>query len=480
MSSSPLLQDPNTAANAALNPDASSSDFSVVPAQPAAQQPTTSPTATPQYPDSPDQNPANNPVAGTSDDNTAAAPVKHSLFRNILIGALSGIENHLKGAGEGLITGGIGGAVVGAVNPKLADNALKAQQSMRNSEVQQARYVAANAQEQLAINQTHLLELQREYSMLPKTQQESFDRAHESELRNQYNTLTDSGNASQIQNFGDWQDSNAWAAFQTLHSKYMAYGTPSPFNYVPSVNPEGDLVMLKVHDPNQGLHEAQTIATNQTKPDGSPITITVPAGTPWAQYQGIVLQSQLDDIKSARKISEADSTGVTAKNQATATKNNAQASAAASNTAAGEWRPKVTADEKKKTELAENGMVNINEIASIIQRRQDLFGPAAGRVTSVEQMLGSNDRDITALATAVHNLAMVNSGIHGFRSQEGVKSYEQMVLNNFKNGPQAVVGALRAAATSAQTFIDNGRPESYRTHSKQGGGLRGMLPQGGK
>jgi hypothetical protein len=327
MSDQDFLGTPDQAANAAMNPpDSGSSDFSVVPPAAPSAQPTTSPTATPSYPDSPDENPANNPIVNTSDDPSAAAPAKHSLFRNILIGALSGIKDHLVGMGEGALVGGIPGAIVGAASPKMADNALKAQQSMRNSEVQQARYVAQNAQEQLAINQTHLMELQREYSLLPKTQQESFDRAHESELRNQYNTLTDSGNARAIQNFGHWEDPNAWSAFQVLHGKYMEYGTPSPFNYVPSVNPQGDLVMLKVHDPNQGLHEAQTIATNQTKPNGDPITITVPAGTPWATYQGIVLQSQLDDIKSQRKINESSATGATAKNEATAAKSNAQAS----------------------------------------------------------------------------------------------------------------------------------------------------------
>jgi len=47
-------------------------------------------------------------------------------------------------------------------------------------------------------------------------------------------------------------------------------------------------------------------------------------------------------------------------------------------------------------------------------------------------------------------------------------------LNNFKNGPAAVAGALRATVGSVQTFIDNGRPETYRTHSKQGGALKGM------
>jgi hypothetical protein len=38
----------------------------------------------------------------------------------------------------------------------------------------------------------------------------------------------------------------------------------------------------------------------------------------------------------------------------------------------------------------------------------------------------------------------------------------------------AVGGALKASVESVQTFIDNARPETYKTHSKMGGVLKGM------
>jgi hypothetical protein len=138
------------------------------------------------------------------------------------------------------------------------------------------------------------------------------------------------------------------------------------------------------------------------------------------------------------------------------------------------WRPGVTADEKKKADLSENLASNAGDVASILLRRPDLVGAVSGRFTNVEQMIGNNDPDISAIGVHVHNMAMANSGIHGFRSQEGVKSYEQGILNNFKNGPQAIAGALRASVSSVQTFVDAARPDTYRTHSKQGGVLRGM------
>lgn len=137
--------------------------------------------------------------------------------------------------------------------------------------------------------------------------------------------------------------------------------------------------------------------------------------------------------------------------------------------AAVEWKPKVTADEKKKAELAENIAENATAVNAALARRPDLVGAISGRFTNVEQMIGNNDKDISAIGNRIHNIAMANSGVHGFRSQEGVKETEANLLNHFKNGPDAVGGALASNVDSVQTFIDNARPPSYQTHSSQGG-----------
>jgi hypothetical protein len=158
-----------------------------------------------------------------------------------------------------------------------------------------------------------------------------------------------------------------------------------------------------------------------------------------------------------------------------ALQNNSSANAAANKAGTGDWVPGVTADEKKKAELAENIAFNANEVAKIVMNRPDILGAVAGRFTNTQQMIGNNDPDISALGVHIHNMAMANSGVHGFRSQEGVESYEKQILNNFKNGPQAMAGALRASTGSIQTFIDNARPNTYKTHSSQGGAVRGMM-----
>jgi hypothetical protein len=158
-----------------------------------------------------------------------------------------------------------------------------------------------------------------------------------------------------------------------------------------------------------------------------------------------------------------------------ALQDNSSANSAAAKVGTGEWKQGVTADEKKKAELAENIAFNANEVAKIVMNRPDILGAVAGRFTNTQQMIGNNDPDISALGVHIHNMAMANSGVHGFRSQEGVESYENQILNNFKNGPKAMAGALRASTGSIQTFVDNARPDNYKTHSSQGGAVRGMM-----
>lgn len=172
-------------------------------------------------------------------------------------------------------------------------------------------------------------------------------------------------------------------------------------------------------------------------------------------------QKELENVKSQNKESQEDN----------------KAANKAAGDANSEWKPKVTAMQKNKTDLAENMVSNANSVASILIRRPDLVGAVAGRYTSTQQMIGNNDKDIAALGTAIHNIAMANNGIHGMKAHEGVEDFERLTLNHFKNGPQAIAGALGESAKSVQTFIDAARPETYKTHSKNGGAIKAMVSQ---
>jgi hypothetical protein len=143
------------------------------------------------------------------------------------------------------------------------------------------------------------------------------------------------------------------------------------------------------------------------------------------------------------------------------------------------WVPGATTMQKNKAGLAENMVFNSNNVASILLRRPDIVGAVAGRFTTLDQMKGTNDPDIVSLATDIENIAKANAGLHGQKAQEAVTQYENTVLNHFKNGVAGIFGGLKSSTDSVQTFIDEARPETYRTHSKQGGAVRAMVPQQG-
>jgi len=243
-----------------------------------------------------------------------------------------------------------------------------------------------------------------------------------------------------------------------------------------------DLLHTPTSDDGELQNMQNKLALVQSLPDDTPykkdtiglLTKNIETSKPLAQsVKDKANQAAANKAKSQKQAeidTETSPANVAAQAKLAGAKSSAEASAkAAADTASGEWKPKVTADEKKKAELAENIAENATAVNAILARRPDLVGAVAGRFTNAQQMIGNNDKDISAVGNRVHNIAMANSGVHGFRSQEGVEETERNILNSFKNGPDAVKGALGSNVDSVQTFIDNARPPSYQTHSSQGG-----------
>lgn len=116
---------------------------------------------------------------------------------------------------------------------------------------------------------------------------------------------------------------------------------------------------------------------------------------------------------------------------------------------------KPTVAEQNRSDLADNLNENLDKLEDIVNRRPELFGMVGGRTTQVRNFLGSNDKDIGALDTIEHQLGMVQQSTHGMRSAFGVQSAAKSVLNDFKNGPEALKGSIKAARDSAATFKKN-------------------------
>jgi hypothetical protein len=281
------------------------------------------PAPQPAYPPSPDQG---GPVPqGTQPDPDAGSNVNG--WRAVLRGALSGLENHLKGAGEGLITGGIPGAVVGAVSPGMADRAMQYRQQTMQAELQQrqaaarsatqeTQFAADNHDVQLAQSQIHLQQLQAAWDTMPHDFQESL--LHEGAEAGQH--LIDTG-ISPV-----FSGSEADAKAQMLAR--MQVNSDAPLNVTMLPDGAGNFNVFELPSADKPYSHAVTLTIGHD-PQGQPITKTFPAGT-ISIGRGLNLETaaMVEQSKTASKIQTANATGITAKNEGAANKSNAQASAA--------------------------------------------------------------------------------------------------------------------------------------------------------
>lgn len=123
-----------------------------------------------------------------------------------------------------------------------------------------------------------------------------------------------------------------------------------------------------------------------------------------------------------------------------------------SKTVTGELTNKPSADEQKRSDLAENFNENLSQLEDIVTRRPDLFGKLAGRMTSVKEFVGSNDPDVAALKGIEDRIGMVAQSSHGMRSAQHVQDSANSILNGFKNGPDAMKRTIGDARKSLTTF----------------------------
>jgi len=116
-------------------------------------------------------------------------------------------------------------------------------------------------------------------------------------------------------------------------------------------------------------------------------------------------------------------------------------------------KPLATTADRNRASLAHVADDNLSQIEDIVNRRPDLFGAGGGRISNIDQMIGSDDPDLQALGNAAHNFAMANAGIHGSRSFENVQAAERELLNGLKSGPNGVRGAINSNRQNLRTII---------------------------
>jgi hypothetical protein len=143
----------------------------------------------------------------------------------------------------------------------------------------------------------------------------------------------------------------------------------------------------------------------------------------------------------------------------------------------------------KRSDLTYNTIHNGQQLQDIISRRPDLFGKFAGRFSTFNEAIGTDDKDLAQLAIIGHNYALASNGMHGVRSAEAVAKTEKDLLNQYRNSPEATIAAITAGMQSGQTFIDAANrgkkplPDTQPNQKPAGataGGAAGPPPPAGK
>jgi len=142
---------------------------------------------------------------------------------------------------------------------------------------------------------------------------------------------------------------------------------------------------------------------------------------------------------------------------------------------------KPSADRIRRGDLAANAIHNLNNIAEIVNRRPELFGTPGGLLTSVQDMIGSDDADIRSLGVEIHNYALASNGAHGVRSQQAIQKTEDELLRNFRAGQHGIIGGIAAAKGSLQDFVNDqqlgnrARPGATTTQPQKPAAAKGKL-----
>lgn len=138
-----------------------------------------------------------------------------------------------------------------------------------------------------------------------------------------------------------------------------------------------------------------------------------------------------------------------------------------------------TADEERRSDLSRNLNENLDQLDDILNRRPDLFGPMAGRLTAMREAVGTSDPDVARLKTIKEQLGMAVVGAHAMRNASHVETAANAIVNGFNNSPEAIKAASAVARQSVATFQkDAGDQPGSAPKGAAGGMIRARDPSG--
>jgi len=115
-----------------------------------------------------------------------------------------------------------------------------------------------------------------------------------------------------------------------------------------------------------------------------------------------------------------------------------------------------TGQERNKGDMANSASQQISDMKSIIAKRPDIFGPAAGRKTDFTVWLGSQDPDAQRFRAARTIAGDHLAGTFGGRSEAALRALDN-ALGQFKDNPKAAMAGLDQLASANSLFQKAGK-----------------------
>ena len=126
-----------------------------------------------------------------------------------------------------------------------------------------------------------------------------------------------------------------------------------------------------------------------------------------------------------------------------------------------------TGQERNKADLASSAHEQLQDLKAIVQKRQDIFGPAQGRKTEFSVWLGSQDPDAQAFRAARTIAGDHLAGVFGGRSEAALNALDS-AIGKFKDNPQAVIAGLDQLDKANNRFVQVGTPKTVGSNRVAG------------
>jgi hypothetical protein len=127
-----------------------------------------------------------------------------------------------------------------------------------------------------------------------------------------------------------------------------------------------------------------------------------------------------------------------------------------------------TGQERNKADMAASADNQINDMLSIVQKRPDIFGPAAGRKTDFTVWIGSQDPDAQRFRAARTIAGDHLAGTFGGRSEAALNALDS-AIGHFRDNPAAVTAGLNQLKSANNLFLQRGTVHTVGGNNSEAG-----------